>query len=223
MGDICYPKNNILLFQGTLNGNFGQLQCAVLSGAGNTYDESQSFGENLLKGLAAGVAESAASEPQYQLTYTANSIQITGVNTFTACGLAWTRLNTGFAAPGQPHVPNQASGAVQTQYGLACLHLDPNLPLTKVSFQFRIGNRPWQTSDTAAGYVSSLYYPLTGGNPPVSTIQFQSAFNGGQGAVTTDDLTLDPTPTNDCTVSLGRKYRWALKQGSNYHVDLVQY
>jgi len=199
------------------------------------------------EGFAEGLAQGAGA-PAYDLNYVAEKILLTSTNSFTACSLKWTRANaglaapqkrqqtprfaapqqlqqapaTGFAAP-QPQQQAPASAVVQNQFGLACLYIDPNLALTKIAFQFRIGNGPWQSSDSSAGYVSSLYYPLSSGNPPVTTIQFQSAFNGGQSATVTYTLALDPAPTNDCVVSAGHKYRWALKQGSNYHVDLVTY
>ena len=252
-GDPCYPVDNTMLFRGTVTGYAGQMQCAMLSEKASTYDDSKSFAQNMLQGLAEG----AAGTPQYNLTYVQDSLQLSGPNNFTACGLTWTRAGggvpapgqqafarpgqqqnatpgfakpgqqqsaqTGFAKPGQQQFP--APGFNPNQYALACLYLDPSLTLNKVNFQFRIGNGPWQNNDTQRGYVSSLFYLLPSGNsvPPVTLVRFQSGLGGGQGAVVTYNIDLDPAPTNDCVKNPGRRYRWALNRNSQHHLDLAPY
>jgi len=265
----------------------------VLSEKASTYDDSKSFAQNMLQGLAEG----AAGTPQYVLSYVQDSLQLTGPNNFTACGLSWTRVGGGVPAPGQqqafggpgqhqnatpgfasPGQPQAAQGGFASpgqqqsaqggfvspgqqqsaqggfvspgqqqaaqggfakpgqqqfatpgfnpnKYALACLYLDPNLTINQVNFQFRIGNGLWQNNDTQRGFVSSLFYLIPSGNgaPPVTLIRFQSALGGGQGAVVTYNLDLDPAPTNDCVKSSGRRYRWALKRNSQHHIDLVPY
>jgi hypothetical protein len=279
-GDPCYAVDNTLLFRGSVIGYTGQMQCAVLSEKASTYDDSKSFAQNMLQGLAEG----AAGTPQYVLSYVQDSLQLTGPNNFTACGLSWTRVGGGVPAPGQqqafggpgqhqnatpgfasPGQPQAAQGGFASpgqqqsaqggfvspgqqqaaqggfakpgqqqfatpgfnpnKYALACLYLDPNLTINQVNFQFRIGNGLWQNNDTQRGFVSSLFYLIPSGNgaPPVTLIRFQSALGGGQGAVVTYNLDLDPAPTNDCVKSSGRRYRWALNRNSQHHIDLVPY
>jgi hypothetical protein len=96
-GDACYPVDNTLLFRGAVIGFTGQMQCAKLSEKAAAYDNSKSFAQNMLQGLAEGVA----GAPQYDLTYVQDTLQLSGPNNFTACGLTWSRSGGGVPAPGQ--------------------------------------------------------------------------------------------------------------------------
>lgn len=114
-----------------------------------------------------------------------------------------------------------------SRFGLTCLYISSDLPVTHINFQYRDGDWPidqWRNATVYKGQVYWISYRYNTPGVPISPdlyVRFDSDFHAVGTSVVTYSLVRFASPEQDCN-RYGKRYYFSRDNGSNRYIDLVQ-